>query len=52
VVLGLKTSTIRKLTLRGELPFIRPTGRRSVRYRLADLEALVQLRSVPMRSSQ
>lgn len=51
-ILGLQLDTIRKLTRKGELPFVRPTGRRSIRYRLADLEALVRMRSVPMRSSQ
>lgn len=47
--LGLKTSTIRRLTWSGQLPVVRPTGRRAVRYRLRDLEALVRLRSEPMR---
>jgi excisionase family DNA binding protein len=51
-VLGLRLNTIRKLTRKGELPFVRVTGRRSIRYRLTDLEALVRLRTVPMRSAQ
>jgi excisionase family DNA binding protein len=51
-ILGLRLDTVRKLTRKGELPFVRPTGRRSIRYRLADLEALVQMRSVPVRSAQ
>ncbi len=47
--LGLKTSTIRRLTYTRELPCVRPTGRRAVRYRLCDLKALMQMRSQPMR---
>jgi excisionase family DNA binding protein len=46
VVLGLKESTVRRLTARGELPTVRPTGRRTVRYRLGDLRALLAARSV------
>jgi len=45
--LGLKTSSIRKLTHRRELPCCRPTGRRAVRYRLSDLQALIRIRSQP-----
>jgi excisionase family DNA binding protein len=47
--LGLKVSTIRRLTIRGELPVVRPTGRRAVRYRLQDLEDLARMRTQPMR---
>jgi excisionase family DNA binding protein len=47
-VLGLKESTIRRLTWAGQLPVVRPTGRRAVRYRLSDLEALIRLRRVSM----
>jgi len=50
-ILGLRLNTIRKLTRKGELPFVRPTGRRSIRYRLTDIEALVRARSVPMRGA-
>jgi excisionase family DNA binding protein len=50
--LGLKTSTIRRLTYTRELPCIRPTGRRAVRYRLRDLEALLRMRSQPMRGGE
>ncbi len=46
--LGLKTSTIRRLTYTRELPCVRPTGKRAVRYRLSDLEKLLQMRSQPM----
>ncbi len=46
--LGLKTSTIRRLTYTRELPCVHPTGRRAVRYRLSDLEKLLQMRSQPM----
>ena len=46
--LGLKTTTIRRLTAAGELPVVRPTGRRAVRYRLHDLEELTRMRSAPM----
>jgi excisionase family DNA binding protein len=49
--LGLKVSTVRRLTAQGELPVVRPTGRRAVRYRLRDLEELTRMRSEPMRSS-
>lgn len=48
-VLGLKVTTIRRLTYTHELPVVRPTGRRAVRYRLSDLEALMKMRSQPMR---
>jgi excisionase family DNA binding protein len=50
--LGLKVSTIRRLTAQGGLPCVRPTGKRAVRYRLRDLEDLARLRSAPMRESQ
>ncbi len=46
-VLGLKVSTIRLMTCRREIPCVRPTGRRLVRYRLADLEALLRKRTQP-----
>ena len=49
-VLGLKTSTIRRLTYTRELPCVRPTGRRCVRYRRSDLEALIRERTQPMRA--
>jgi excisionase family DNA binding protein len=49
--LGLKTSTIRRMTYAGELPVVRPTGKRAVRYRHSDLEALLRMRSQPMRGS-
>jgi excisionase family DNA binding protein len=48
-VLGLQTSTIRRMTSAGQLPVVRPTGQRAVRYRLSELEALVRTRSQPMR---
>jgi excisionase family DNA binding protein len=47
--LGLKVATIRRLTYTRELPFVKVTGRRAVRYRLSDLEALVRVRSKPAR---
>ena len=50
--LGLKVSTIRRLTARGGLPCVRPTGKRAVRYRLRDLEDLARLRSTPMREAR
>jgi excisionase family DNA binding protein len=43
--LGLKTSTIRRLTYARELPVVRPTGRRAVRHRLWDQEGLASLMS-------
>jgi predicted DNA-binding transcriptional regulator AlpA len=49
--LGLKTSTIRRLTYTRELPCVHPTGKRAVRYRLSDLEALLRMRSQPARVS-
>lgn len=50
--LGLKTSTIRRLTYTRELPCVRPTGKRCVRFRLRDLEALLRMRSQPMRGGE
>lgn len=50
--LGLKTSTIRRLTYVRELPCVHPTGRRAVRYRLSDLEALLRMRSQPARAGE
>lgn len=47
--LGLQTSTIRRMTSAGQLPFVRPTGRRAVRFRHRDLDALLRMRSQPMR---
>ena len=48
-VLGLQTSTIRRMTSAGQLPVVHPTGRRAVRYRLSALDLLVRTRSQPMR---
>ncbi len=48
--LGLELSTVRKLTYRRELPVVRPTGRRAVRYRLRDLQDLLRMRSQPVRT--
>lgn len=47
-MLGLQPATIRRMTWAGELPVVRPTGKRAVRYRRSDLEALLRLRSTPM----
>lgn len=47
--LGLKVSTVRRLTYTREIPCVHPTGRRAVRYRLSDLEALLRMRSQPAR---
>jgi excisionase family DNA binding protein len=47
--LGLQTSTIRRMTYAGELPVVRPTGKRAVRYRHSDLDALLRMRSQPMK---
>jgi excisionase family DNA binding protein len=49
---GLKVPTIRRMTAAGELPVVRPTGRRAVRYRLRDLEELARMRSQPMRAGR
>jgi excisionase family DNA binding protein len=46
--LGLTLATIRRLTAAGELPVVRPTGRRAVRYRLRDLDDLVRMRTQPI----
>ncbi len=48
-ILGLKVSTVRKLTYTREIPCVRPTGRRCVRYRLSDLMDLIRRRSQPER---
>ena len=45
--LGLRLATIRKLTYRRQLPVVRPTGRRTVRYRLSHLERLIKERTQP-----
>ena len=49
--LGLKIATIRRMTYAGELPVVRPTGRRGVRFRYSDLNLLLRMRSQPMRST-
>ncbi len=49
--LGLKVSTVRRLCYTRELPVVRPTGRRAVRFRLRDLEALLRMRSQPARAT-
>lgn len=49
-ILGLKTSSIRRMTHKRELPCVRPTGRRAVRYRRRELEALLRARTQPMRT--
>ena len=46
-LLGLKVSTVRRMTWAGELPIVRPTGKRAVRYRLSELEAMLRMRSTP-----
>ncbi len=48
-LLGLTVATVRRLTHTRELPVVRPTGRRAVRYRKSDLEALLQMRTQPAR---
>ncbi len=48
-ILGLKVSTVRRLTYTRELPVVRPTGRRAVRYRVRDLHDLLRMRSQPAR---
>ena len=45
---GLKLATIRRLTAAQEIPHVRITGRRAVRYRLKDLQELVRMRTQPM----
>jgi excisionase family DNA binding protein len=47
--MGLKVATIRRMTYMQELPCVHPTGKRAVRYRLSDLEALLRMRSQPAR---
>jgi len=49
-MLALKVSTIRRLTYEKRLPCVRPTGRRCVRYRLKDLEALIRECHQPART--
>ena len=48
--LGLKVATIRRLTYTRELPCVRPTGKRAVRYRLRDLEAFLRARTQAART--
>lgn len=50
-LLGLKVSTIRRLTCERRLPCVRVTGRRAVRYRLHDLETLLRMRTRPARAA-
>ena len=50
--LGLKISTIRRMTYARQLPCVRPTGKRCVRFRVKDLEALLRMRSQPMRGDR
>ena len=50
--LGLKVSTIRRLTWARELPTVRPTGRRAVRYDVRALRALLQKRTRPAREAR
>ncbi len=45
--LGLRVSTVRKLCYTRQLPVVRPTGRRAVRFRLRDLQDLLRMRSQP-----
>jgi excisionase family DNA binding protein len=47
-LLGVKVSTIRRLTADGAMPVIRPTGRRAVRYSRLDLQELIRMRSQPI----
>lgn len=49
VLLGLQVSTVRRMTADGQLPYVKPTGRRAVRYRMSDLNDLLRMRSQPMR---
>jgi len=44
-LLGLKLGTIRNMTSRRELPCVH-LGKRAVRYRLADILALIEARSI------
>ncbi len=48
-ILGLRVSSIRKLTYLRQIPCVRPTGRRCVRYRVADLLDLIRRRTQPER---
>lgn len=48
-LLGLKVATVRRMTNSRDLPCVRPTGKRCVRYSRSDLEALIRMRSQPMR---
>ena len=43
-LLGVKASTVRALGRRGDLPIIRPTGSRLVRFQLVDVHALIARR--------
>jgi excisionase family DNA binding protein len=50
--LGLKLTTVRRLTAAGELPVVHPTGRRAVRYRVRDLAELTRMRTTPIRQGR
>ena len=44
-LLVLHPRTLRKLTAEGQVRAVRPTGRRAIRYRRSDIEALVERRA-------
>jgi len=50
--LGLKTATIRRMTYTRELPVVRPTGKRAVRYWLRGLGAELSMRSQFVRNAR
>jgi len=47
--LGLKPATIRRMVWDGQLPVIRPTANRAIRFSRKDLESLVRMRTTPIR---
>ncbi len=51
-ILGLKVSTIRRLTSTRELPVVRPTDKRAVRCRLTDPWGELRMRSQPVQTAR
>lgn len=51
-LMGLRVSTIRRMTYTKTLPCVHPTGKRAVRYRESDIDALLRMRSQPARASE
>jgi excisionase family DNA binding protein len=46
-LLALRVSTLRKMVLMRQIPVVRITGKRAVRFRLSDLQSLIEMRRSP-----